>query len=74
MHFTFLNESLELGLLSLLYVQSANIAFVDTFAEPLILATLVLVTLSHVIDELQGVKQDVFLSLIELQIGLEIMI
>ena len=74
LHFAFLDESLELGLLSLVFVQTADVAFVDTLAEPVIIATVVLVSLRHIIDELQGVKQDVFLTLIELQVGFEVVV
>ena len=74
LNFAFLDESLELWLFSLLFVQTTDVAFVDTLAKPVIIAAVVLVTLRHIIDELQGVKQDVFLTLIELQIGLKVMV
>ena len=72
----FLDELLELGALPLLLVQLALEALVDSsqrLRHLLLLITATLITvfvlLGHVVDELQGVEQNVFLALEEFLIG-----
>ena len=66
MHLTFLDERLKLRLIPLLLIQAAGEALVHTVIDMLIIAAVVPIALGHVIDELQGIEQDVFLSFIEL--------